>query len=174
MKPLSPRAVNFAKAVAAQHPALLNATKAAISVGFSAKCAHVTSSRMMKDVRVVAEIARQREILAGRGQAPVIPPPPPPKADTLWPAPQSLVDILADVEIRERDPREVLIQVMNHPGLEIEIRKDAAKALMPYEHAKKDGAGKKEEKAAAAKKAGAGRFAAGTAPPLKVVGAKNA
>ena len=42
-------------------------------------------------------------------------------------------------------------------------------ALLPYVHTKKGEGGKKDEKADAAKKAGAGKFAA-AAPPLKLVG----
>lgn len=41
-------------------------------------------------------------------------------------------------------------------------------ALLPYVHTKKGEGGKKDEKASAAKKAGAGKFAA-AAPPLKLV-----
>jgi len=44
-------------------------------------------------------------------------------------------------------------------------------ALLPYVHTKKGEGGKKDEKADAAKKAGAGKFAA-AAPPLKLVGGR--
>lgn len=62
--------------------------------------------------------------------------------------------------IRENfaDPLDFLKAVMNNTGLEMETRKDAAKAILPYMHAKKGEAGKKDVKAKAAS-AAADRFA---------------
>lgn len=45
-----------------------------------------------------------------------------------------------------------LKSVMNNVGYEIETRKDAAKAMLPYMHQKKGEGGKKDAKAEAAKK----------------------
>lgn len=62
------------------------------------------------------------------------------------------------------DPMAFLIDVMNNPEAEPRARIDAAKALLPYTHAKIGEGGKKDQKAEAAKKASGGKFAA-TAPP---------
>jgi phage terminase small subunit len=50
------------------------------------------------------------------------------------------------------DPLDFLKSVMNNVGYEIETRKDAAKAMLPYMHQKKGEGGKKDAKAEAAKK----------------------
>lgn len=42
----------------------LNGTQAAISAGYSAKSAHVTASRMVKDAKFLAEISKKRAELA--------------------------------------------------------------------------------------------------------------
>ena len=70
---------------------------------------------------------------------------------------------LADIPQTD-DERAFLRHVMNDAGTDLRIRVDAAKALLR-------GAaevGKKDAQAAAAKKAGGGRFAP-TAPPLKLI-----
>lgn len=46
-----------------------NQTKAAIRAGYSANSAHVTASRLMKDAKVLAHIARLRDALASEGTA---------------------------------------------------------------------------------------------------------
>ena len=57
------------------------------------------------------------------------------------------------------DPAVFLEQVMGNVNVDLEARMDAAKALLPYRHAKPGAAGKKEEKQAAAEKvAEGGRF----------------
>jgi len=75
---------------------------------------------------------------------------------------------VAPVKIEESaDPQKFLIDLMNDPSADPRMRLDAAKALMPFMHSK-PGTGKKEERAQAAKKAGAGKFAP-VAPPLRLV-----
>lgn len=68
------------------------------------------------------------------------------------------------------DPLVFLTSVMNHSKVDGKLRVDAAKALLPFKH-KKVGEqakeGKKEQRANAAKEAGAGRF--GSAQPPKLV-----
>ena len=64
------------------------------------------------------------------------------------------------------DPEKFLRAVMNDAKTDAKIRVDAAKALMPYVHAKKGEGGKKEEAADRAKRAGAGKFAPSVPPPL--------
>ena len=64
------------------------------------------------------------------------------------------------------DPQAFLLAVMNDTGSDAKLRVDAAKALMPFIHAKKGEGGKKEEAANAAKKAGTGKFKPGSPPRL--------
>lgn len=62
------------------------------------------------------------------------------------------------------DPRKFLLAAMNDPWLDSKLRVDAAKALMPYEHPRKEG-GKKEQQQKDAEKI-ASRFAPVAAPRL--------
>lgn len=68
------------------------------------------------------------------------------------------------------DPRDFLKAVMNEPKIPMITRQDAAKALMPYMHAKKGETGKKEAATEKAKETGASRFGAVSPPPLRAVG----
>lgn len=63
------------------------------------------------------------------------------------------------------NPLDFLIAIMNSTGEDIEVRKDAAKAALPYMNAKKGEGGKKELKSDAAKKAAA-RFVTPQPPRL--------
>lgn len=74
-----------------------------------------------------------------------------------------------DLAMMHKDPKAFLLAVMNDAGSEAKTRVDAAKALMPYMHKRLGEAGKKEEAADAAKKAG-NKFAVSTPPSFKVVG----
>lgn len=65
------------------------------------------------------------------------------------------------------DPLEFLKAVMNEPKVPLIARQDAAKALMPYEHAKKGEVGKKQQAADNAKTAGS-KFNAAAPPRLAV------
>lgn len=65
------------------------------------------------------------------------------------------------------DPEKFLRAVMNDSGSEARLRLDAAKALMPFVHAKKGEAGKKEIRKDAAE-AVMKRFAAAAVPPKLV------
>jgi hypothetical protein len=67
------------------------------------------------------------------------------------------------------DPRPTLeLVALGHMEVS-QTQMKALLALLPYVHTKKGEGGKKDEQAGAAKKAGAGKFAA-AAPPLKLVG----
>jgi phage terminase small subunit len=117
-----------------------------------------------------------------RQTAPAVPPPPPPPPDPVqpvhaspWPfpppggplppaMPEQVEDFLAEAPKAITDSVEFLTRVMNHPKLDIEVRKDAAKALLPYQHAKKEGS-KKQEAEAKARAAG-NKFAGTPAPPV--------
>lgn len=187
MRPLTPKALEFAKAIARQSPLAINAAAAAVSVGYAKNSAKVTACRMLKDARVIAAVANARAILAGKPPMPT-PPPPQPKTQSkqdasTWPFPnidasgnpilppqaeddEPPRDLLINVDIQVDDPLDFLKMVMNNPRVAADVRKDAAKAMLPYVHAKKGETGKKDEKDAAAKKVSAGRFA-GAAPPPK-------
>ncbi|SEU02988.1 terminase small subunit [Pseudomonas graminis] len=74
------------------------------------------------------------------------------------------LDCLPDTE----DPLVWLLALMNEPKAKVFDRRNAAQTAVPYVHGKKGEAGKKEQKADAAKEAGKGRYSAGK-PPLSVV-----
>lgn len=63
----------------------------------------------------------------------------PPKAPTL-------VDLAQEFD----DPQEFLKRVMNSPGVDLKMRVDAGKALMPFAHAKPGDKGKKNTRIEAA------------------------
>ncbi len=135
----------FAKAVARGS----SYTAAAIHAGYSAKTAKVTGSKLASEPEVAALI-EQLKAEAYQAMAKITPPPEDGEKVTAY-----------------DDPLEFLKAVMNDGRQDIEIRKDAAKALMPYVHSKKGEGGKKEQKLDAAKKAAA-RFAGIEAPKLVV------
>lgn len=66
----------------------------------------------------------------------------------------------------KQTPLEFLLSVMNDNEIEDRLRIDAAKTAAQYCHLKKGDGGIKDEKQEAAKKAGAGKFAAAAAPRL--------
>ncbi|MEE5042914.1 terminase small subunit [Pseudomonas alliivorans] len=74
------------------------------------------------------------------------------------------LDCLPDTE----DPLVWLLALMNEPRAKIFDRRNAAQTAVPYVHGKRGEAGKKEQKAEAAKEASRGKFSAGK-PPLSVV-----
>lgn len=102
---------------------------------------------------VVETMAKQAKA-PGKAPEPLLPPPELPPALTR----------------HYDDPLDFLTAVMNEPQIPMITRQDAAKALMPYKHAKKGETGKKEAAAAKAKETGASRFGAAAPPPLRAVG----
>lgn len=70
------------------------------------------------------------------------------------------------------DPAKFLAAVMNDAATDVKVRTDAAKALMPYKHARLGEGGKKEQKQEAANRA-AGRFSSSAPPKLAAVGGKR-
>ena len=76
------------------------------------------------------------------------------------------------LSVQYSDPLDFLRAVMNDAGSEAKLRVDAARALMPFVHAKKGEAGKKDQKNEDAKKV-AGRFAQASAPRLAAAGGKK-
>ena len=134
--------------------------QAAISAGLSPNSAKAAGFRMRKHPAIVAALAA-----VGIGT----------KA-----APSGKPEATADepdivtIEIPEtEDPKVFLTALMNCPKAGVKARLEAAKALLPFEHAKPGEKGQKERKAEAAREAGKGRFAT-AGPPKLVVSNKNA
>ena len=119
--------------------------EAALAAGYSAASASAAGSRLAKDKDVLAYQQRKSAVVA--------------KPKEVAPAsgsPPGSFDL--SQALAHRDPRAFLLAAMNDKMLEPKLRIDAAKALMPFEFAKKGEGGKKEQQADAAKQAGAGRF----------------
>lgn len=132
--------------------------EAALAAGYSAASASAAGSRLAKDKDVLAH--QQRKAAAAKKPEEVAP--------TSEPvAPHGSFDL--SQALAHRDPRAFLLAAMNDVLLEPKLRIDAAKALMPFEFAKKGEGGKKEQQADAAKKV-ASRFAP-SAPPKLVASA---
>ena len=67
------------------------------------------------------------------------------------------------------EPRAFLVALMNYDQVDVRLRLEAAKCLMPYQHARSDNVGKKDNQVAAAQKLiASGKFSA-SAPPLRSV-----
>lgn len=71
------------------------------------------------------------------------------------------------------EPDKFLRAVMNDSGTEAKLRIDAAKALLSAQVRRAENGGKKEAKTAAAKTAGAGKFASAAPPKLAAAGGKR-
>jgi phage terminase small subunit len=117
--------------------------EAAIRAGFSEKTASAAGSRNVKDPDVKAYLDQRRQAAPTAGQKASLPP--------------TQVDDAIEIP-PTADPVEFLTKVMNEPAADLRIRVDAAKAMLPFKHKKLGEGGKKDEKDAAAKKAGSGRF----------------
>jgi len=131
---------------------------AAIAAGYSAATASAAGSRLVKDKDVALYLAAHRIQHESK---------PKPAASKPGAAPNP-IDFDLESMTTFTDPKAFLIAAMNDGRTEPKLRVDAAKALMPFVHAKVGEAGKKDAKADAAKKAGAGKFAS-AAPPKLVV-----
>lgn len=133
--------------------------EAALAAGYSAASASAAGSRLAKDKDVLAH--QQRKAAAVEKPEEVAP-----KAD----APLGSFDL--SLALAHRDPRAFLLAAMNDVLLEPKLRIDAAKALMPFEFAKKGEGGKKEQQADAAKKV-ASRFTPAAPPKLATANGKK-
>lgn len=130
---------------------------AAIEAGYSAATASAAGSRLVKDKDVALYMAAQRIERESKVAQPVKPAAeraPPPDFD-----PYAMTSF--------SDPKAFLIAAMNDGRTEPKLRVDAAKALMPFVHAKVGETGKKDAKGEAAAKA-ANKFASLSAPKLIV------
>ena len=79
---------------------------------------------------------------------------------------------LAQISLTYDDPAKFLAAVMNDVETDVKVRTDAAKALMPYKHARVGEGGKKEQKQDAANKV-ASRFSSSAPPKLIAAGGKR-
>ena len=75
--------------------------------------------------------------------------------------------------LAHKDPKIFLLALMNDLEADVKLRADAAKALMPFMHAKLGEGGKKDQKQDAALKAASGKFAAAAPPRLVANGGKK-
>lgn len=131
----------------------LSGAKAAIAAGYSDKGAAQAAARLNKDPDVIAALQRAERVNNA--------------ALPSGAADQEMAGIgLAALGLTS-DPKRVLVALMNDTNEEPKLRLEAAKALMPFVHARVADQGKKAAKNEAAKKA-ANRFAP-SAPPLRMV-----
>ena len=128
--------------------------QAAIAAGYSEKTAGPQGSRLAKHPGIVAFLKKYKKAGA--------PKPPPQPA----PPPRATFDVKRAITFS--DPLDFLRAAMNDPAASDKLRVEAAKALMPFVHARKGEGGKKDAASDAAKKA-ANKFATPPAPSLKRV-----
>jgi len=122
----------------------VNKLQSAIGAGYSAKSAQPAASRLERDLEVAAAI------LAG-GVEPAVKMVPKGTAARLETTIDQVVeDALNPIPLidktRYEDPKNFLLDEMNDPLIPKAVRHDAAKALMPFLHAKKGELGKKEQR----------------------------
>lgn len=128
----------------------LSKKESAVTAGCPEKTASQAASRLEKDSEVQAAMGRSVVVNSSK------------KTEQPQGDPAPYIPAAAD------DPMVFLKGVMGDLVADPKLRIDAAKALLPYVHGKIGEGSKKDQKADAAKKAGAGRFATG-APPLRSV-----
>ncbi|MDI7592593.1 terminase small subunit [Cronobacter malonaticus] len=144
---------------------------AAVKAGYSEKSARSKGSQLAKDPEVIAFIERKKKEVIETDDVPAC------RQDVYTPAVNNTekndAPLAPAVAGAYDDPLKFLMAVMNDASEEIDVRKDAAKAMLPYIHPKKGEIGKKEARNAAAKAAsGASKFGA-MAPPKLVVNNKG-
>lgn len=122
---------------------------AAIAAGYAVAGAAVAADKLMRNPAIRSAI----------------------KAATKDQANAAPADKLTMPRDRYDDPLSFLQDVMNHASLPIAMRADAAKQLLPYQHARLGEKGKKEAKKEGAREASrSGKFSTPKAPPtLRVV-----
>lgn len=126
--------------------------EAAIAAGYSERTAGPQGSRLAKNPKVAAFIKKYKK--AGAAKPPPAPVQPPgPKFDI-------------NAAMMFSDPMQFLMAAMNDAAATPAMRFNAANALMPYKHARKGEASKKDEAKEKAKAAGAGKYAARQGPKL--------
>lgn len=112
--------------------------EAAVMAGYSAKTASAAGSRLAKDKAILEYLTRKAREM-GKAEA---------RDESQPAAPLSPADVelSPSVPIIWSDPLAFLRAVMNHRFTDLKHRIDAAKAMMPYEYARKTDIGKKEER----------------------------
>lgn len=141
-----------------------NNKQAALAAGYSAASASAAGSRLAKDKDVLAHMARVSASLNEKAE---------PAAEPMGESGQVAASFDLKKALSHSDPRAFLLAAMNDGLLDPKLRIDAAKALMPFEFAKKgESSGKKEEAAAKAKAAANGKFGRREPPKLVAAGGK--
>ena len=143
--------------------------EAAEAAGSKASTAAAAGSRWANDPKIAAAVLARRAELSvnpepkGRGRKP--------KSEEASgdqvEANESDGEFLSCLPSTQ-DPLEWLLALMNEPRAKVFDRRNAAQTAVPYVHGKKAEAGKKEQKAEAAKEAGKGKYSQ-SKPPLTVV-----
>jgi phage terminase small subunit len=162
---------------------------AAIAAGCSAKTASAAGSRLAKDPDVVSELHKLNALfplgtaVKGNVKADVKPARAKLSRGSAETAPEleeeaeRLPELSGELPPPEpvrlyTDPRDYLLDDMNDPTLDRKDRRDAAKALMPFLHARKGEGGKKEERQKAAEKV-ASKFSRQAPPKLVAANGKQ-
>nr|WP_288355645.1 terminase small subunit [uncultured Pseudomonas sp.] len=130
--------------------------KAAIDAGYSEKTAPQAGSKLAKDPDIVAYVARRKQFDEARAEV---------KSETE----KVNSDRAAETEASGKDPIAFLERMMANELEDPKLRIDAAKALLPYKHAKKGELGKKEQAKEKAGQAAGGKFGPRQPPQLKAV-----
>lgn len=130
---------------------------AAIDAGYSAATASAAGARLVKDKHVVLYLAARRIEQESKIAA----------SAELTGASTPSGDFDLNAMMSFTDPKAFLIAAMNDGRTEPKLRVDAAKALMPFVHAKLGETGKKDAKGEAARKA-VSKFAPLATPKLVV------
>lgn len=133
--------------------------EAAIAAGLSEATARSAGARMRKHAKVVAALEAVGFATPGAPSAIRAPAPPPPEAEQ-----EPELDDLPQTT----DSLEFLEAVQANPRIPLGRRMEAAKTLLPFQHAKIGEKGKKETKADGAKQAAAGTDAYATRKPPKL------
>lgn len=156
-------------------------TAAAIEAGLSAATAAAAGCRMAKDKAVqkyISESGWKMATAAATGR-------PTPAAakvkDPKWPfgtgptdpSPERGQDQPAEGAGKVYTARELLSMWANDPELEMKMRIDSAKALLPIEEGKAGAPGKKQKQAADARSASTGKYAPAAPPKLAAAGGKR-
>lgn len=146
---LTPKQMAFVKAYVVDS----NGKKAAIKAGYSPASAAVEANRQLKKANVAAEIKRRRALADSAVKAVEI-------QQTAF-----VPNLIAAFEIK--DAEFFLLKTMNDPEVEMKLKVESAKALLPYQKAKIGETGKKQQQKETASKA-ASRFGVRPQPPALV------
>lgn len=138
--------------------------EAAIAAGLSPDTAGPAGARMRKHAKVIAALEAVGFATPGAPGTVRTPAPPPPQAE-----PEPELDDLPSTT----DSLEFLEAVQANPRIPLSRRMEAAKTLLPFQHAKIGEKGKKESKADGAKQTATGTDAYATRKPPKLTAVSN-